>query len=111
MRNATENLSETDRAWIIAPRDAGDLTRLLVDLQSSSRKSVFSNLLSRLEPFTRLLKSFTQIITVFVSANPVIAAPVWGTVMVLIEVHLLAHLDETAFQLTLEARVSICFNN
>ncbi|KAL9129619.1 MAG: hypothetical protein Q9217_001975 [Psora testacea] len=85
LHNATKRLDEQDCAQIFLVRGVEDLVRALAQIQSQKQGKPMPRLISRIEPFIAVMKSFSEIISVFVSSDPAIAALIWGSIKVLIE--------------------------
>lgn len=54
--------------------------------QAAYRKRTIPRLLARLDPFFKQLKFFSEAISILVSSNPEIAALVWGSIYMVLEV-------------------------
>ena len=75
-----------DCAQIFLVKGAEDFIRILTEMQSRKQSKPLPQLLTRLEPFVAMMRLFFTTISIFVSSDPMIAALIWGSFKVLIEV-------------------------
>lgn len=89
-KDATEsfqsNLTASQYQKLLAIGNLENLRDELARGEAAYKKRTIPRLLARLDPFFKQLKFFSEAISILVSSNPEIAALVWGSIYMVLEV-------------------------
>jgi hypothetical protein len=83
---ASKRLKPKDCADILKIQSCDEFIEHVKIIQAKHQNHLSSKLLLQLAPFLGVMKSFGTIIDVFINSNPRVAAIIWGSLKLLVEV-------------------------